>query len=201
MKKLLTLMILCVFLLNAVGCSSNQDKIVIYTCQEEERIQALKKAVKDKYPELNVVIEQMGTGNLAAKIKSEESSIEADIVLDLESSHMENLKDSFYSLDEFDTSSFIDGINPSHKKYVVWVKNHAAITVNKDYFETNNLDYPKTYEDLLDSKYEGLIAMPDPCTSGTGYAYYLNVVNIMRAFDATVPACRDVLIVLNGEPE
>ena len=37
----------------------------------------------------------------------------------------------------------------------------------------------KTYNDLLKKEYKGLIAMPDPKTSGTGYAFLLNVVNIM----------------------
>ena len=41
------------------------------------------------------------------------------------------------------------------------------------------LETPKTYEDLLKPEYKDLIAMPDPKTSGTGYAFFLNAVNIM----------------------
>jgi len=51
--------------------------------------------------------------------------------------------------------------------------------VDKSYFKNNNLEVPETYEDLLDAKYKNLIAMPDPKTSGTGYAFYLNMVNIL----------------------
>lgn len=184
MKKLLTILLSIMCLLSLVGCSSSSNKIVIYTCQEEERIQAMKSSIKDKFPDLDVVIEQVGTGNLAAKIKSESRDIEADIIIDLEASHMENLKDNFVDLSSFDKSVYLDNVNPNHNKYVMWVKNHAAITVDVSYFEQNNLDYPKTYEDLLDSKYQGLIAMPDPTTSGTGYAYYLNIVNLKGESEA-----------------
>ena len=58
------------------------------------------------------------------------------------------------------------------------------LIIDKDYFKKHDLDIPKTYEDLLDDDYEGLIAMPDPKTSGTGYAFFLNVVNIMGKKDA-----------------
>lgn len=177
-KKLFILIGMSVFMFSFFGCSKSSNRIVIYTCQEEERIQAMKSSVKEAFPELNVVIEQVGTGNLAAKIKSEGKNIEADIVIDLEASHMENLKDCFADLSGYNTSAYLDEINPNHNKYVMWVKNHAAITVDVSYFEQNDLSYPTSYEDLLDDKYKDLIAMPDPTTSGTGYAYYLNIVNL-----------------------
>ena len=178
MKKIGLIIITILTILNMTACSNNSNKIVIYTCQEEERIQATKSAIKNDFPNLNVVIEQVGTGNLAAKIKSEGKDIEADIIIDLEASHMENLKDNFADLSSIDKSVYLNDINPSHSKYVMWVKNHAAITIDVDYFEANNLPYPTSYDDLLDSKYKGLIAMPDPVTSGTGYAYYLNIINL-----------------------
>ena len=43
----------------------------------------------------------------------------------------------------------------------------------------HNLSIPKTYNDLLKPEYKNLIAMPDPKTSGTGYGFFLNTVNIM----------------------
>jgi iron(III) transport system substrate-binding protein len=180
MKKLLIALLTVLMTLSFAGCSSSKsDKIVIYTCQEEERIQAMKAAISEKFPDLDIVIEQVGTGNLAAKIKTEGTGIEADIIVDLEAAHMENLKDNFADLSSFDTSAFVEGVNPAHHKYVMWVKQYCGITLNAAYFREHNWEYPKTYEDLLDSRYQGLLAMPDPTTSGTGYAYYLNVVNMV----------------------
>ena len=67
MKKILIVLLSLLTILSVTGCSGKSDKIVIYTCQEEERIQAMKKDLAEKFPDLNVVVEQVGTGNLAAK--------------------------------------------------------------------------------------------------------------------------------------
>ena len=178
MKKLLCLITISLLMMGLNACGGSSNRIVIYTCQEEERIQAMKAALDEKFPDMDIVVEQMGTGNLAAKIKTEGSGIEADIIIDLESSHMENLKDNFADLSAYDTSAFLEGENPAHNKYVLWVKNHAAITIDKNYFDQQGWAYPSKYDDLLDKKYKDLIAMPDPATSGTGYSYYLNMVNL-----------------------
>ena len=179
MRKTLVIILLILFF--TVGCSGDKEQIVVYTNIEENRSQLLQKRVKEQFPDLDVKIQYMSTGNTAAKIKTEGSNIEADIILGLETSHMENLKDNFASLNGLDginQDHYLDGINPSDGKYYIWDQYSASITIDKKYFEEHNWEYPTSYEDLLDPKYEGLIAMPDPKSSGTGYMYYLNVMNI-----------------------
>ncbi|MEG1630213.1 MAG: ABC transporter substrate-binding protein, partial [Erysipelotrichaceae bacterium] len=46
-----------------------------------------------------------------------------------------------------------------------------------DILKKHHLQAPKTYEDLLKPEYKGLVAMPDPKSSGTGYFFYKNLVN------------------------
>lgn len=177
MKKIfLTVMILFITL-TLTGCGSKND-VVIYTCMEEERNQELTKQVKEKFPDLKVTVQHIATGNSAAKIKNEGTKIEADIILDLETAHMENLKENFANITDFDTSNYLDGINTSDK-YIVWTKSPVGLIIDNKYMKEHNLAIPKTYEDLLKPEYKNLIAMPDPKTSGSGYAFYLNVVNIM----------------------
>ena len=176
MKKIIILVLL-IGIISLTGCSKKSD-IIVYSSMEEERNQELTKQLKENFKELKIKVQYMATGNSAAKIKNEGTSIEADIILDLETAHMENLKDNFANISEFDTSNYLDGVNNSDK-YIIWTKSPVGIIINKKYFKDNNLDIPKTYEDLLQSKYKDLIAMPDPKTSGSGYAFYLNVVNIM----------------------
>ncbi len=175
-KNILTVMILFITLL-LVGCGK-QNSVIIYSSQEEERDQALKEQLKEKFPDLNVVVQHIGTGNSAAKIKTEGTKIEADIVIDLETAHAVNLQDNFADLSYFDDSIYLEGINKSNK-YLTWVKYTLTLIVDNKYFKEHNLMVPKTYEDLLKPEYKDLIAMPDPKTSGTGYGFYLNVVNIM----------------------
>ena len=175
MKKIIVL-IMGLFLLT--GCGSKKDKVIIYSCTEENVTQALNQKFKEDLKDVDVVIQNISTGNLAAKIKTEGSKIEADIVLDLETSHAENLKDNFADISSYDTSVYTDGINNSDK-YLLWTKYSIGLIVDNKYLKEHKLDVPKTYEDLLDKKYKGLIAMPDPKTSGTGYAFFLIAVNEM----------------------
>ena len=159
------------------GCGS-KEKVVIYTSMEEERNQKLTEMVKKEFPELNVVIQHMATGNSAAKIKNEGTNVEADIVIDLETAHMKDIQENFADLSKFDSSFYMDGVNTS-SNYLTWVKYTMNLIIDNKYFKEHNLSIPKTYEDLLKPEYKNLIAMPDPKTSGTGYGFYLNVVNIM----------------------
>lgn len=174
MKKVL-LLIMGLFLL--CGCSKKED-VIIYTSMEENRVQALKEQLKGEFPDLGVTVQSIATGNCAAKIKNEGNNIEADIILDLEVAHMENLKDNFADVSSYDTSIYLDDV-ANTDKYLIWTKYTSNLIIDNEYFEENDLEVPKTYEDLLKKEYKGLIAMPDPKTSGTGYGFFLNVVNIM----------------------
>ena len=176
MKKKIIILIMTMILF-VTGCSSNEDRVVIYTSMEEERNQALKEQIREEFPDKNIVVQYMATGNSAAKIKNEGINVEADIVLDLETAHMVNVKDNFADLSSFDTSIYLDGVNTSNN-YLIWSKYTMTLVIDKDYFDEHNLAVPRTYDDLLKKEYKNLIAMPDPKTSGTGYGFYLNVVNI-----------------------
>lgn len=181
MKKLFTILTLIILLLTTLlltGCSLNKDSVVIYSCMEEYRNQELKKQLKEKFPDLNVVVQYMPTGNSSAKIKTEGTNVEADIILDLETAYAAQLEDNFADLSNFDSSIFLDDAIQS-KNYFPWVKYTMCLIIDKDYFNEHNLETPKTYEDLLKPEYKDLIAMPDPKTSGTGYAFFLNAVNVM----------------------
>ncbi len=177
MKKYICLIFLFILLITT-GCSKKAGQVVIYTSMEENRNKALKEQLAEKFPDKDIVVQYLSTGNSAAKIKNEGTNVEADIVLDLETAHMVDLEENFADLSSFDTSIYLDGVNKSNR-YLTWTKYTMALVIDKNYFDKHNLSVPKTYDDLLKSEYRNLIAIPDPKTSGTGYAFYLNVVNIM----------------------
>ena len=177
MKKYICLIFLFILLITT-GCSKKAGQVVIYTSMEENRNKALKEQLAEKFPDKDIVVQYLSTGNSAAKIKNEGTNVEADIVLDLETAHMVELEENFADLSSFDTSIYLDGVNKSNR-YLTWTKYTMALVIDNNYFDKHNLSVPKTYDDLLKSEYKNLIAIPDPKTSGTGYAFYLNVVNIM----------------------
>ena len=174
MKKLFIILAI-MFLIT--GCS-NSESVIIYSAMDETRNQALQKQVNDKFPDVDVKVQAISTGNLAAKIKNERQNIEADIVLDLETAHMENVKENFSNLSNYDTSIYLDGVN-TDENYFIWVKYTMNLIIDNKYFKEHKLEVPKTYQDLLNPKYKNLIAMPDPKVSGTGYAFFINAVNEM----------------------
>ena len=177
MKKYICLIFLFILLITT-GCSKKAGQVVIYTSMEENRNKALKEQLAEKFPDKDIVVQYLSTGNSAAKIKNEGTNVEADIILDLETAHMVELEENFADLSSFDTSIYLDGVNKSNR-YLTWTKYTMALVIDKNYFDKHNLSVPKTYDDLLKSEYKNLIAIPDPKTSGTGYAFYLNAVNIM----------------------
>ena len=143
------------FSLTACG---ETESIVIYSCMEEERNQILKEQLKEKFPDLNIVVQSMATGNVAAKIENEKSNTEADIILDLETSHAKNLQDNFADLSDISTDQYLDGVIQSNK-YYTWVKYTMNLIIDNKYFAEHKLAVPKTYEDLLKSDYKNIIAM------------------------------------------
>lgn len=177
MKKKLLLIVMLFMVMLLTGCGS-KDKVVIYSSLEEERNKALKEQLKEKFPDITVDVQYMATGNSAAKIKNEGSNIEADIVLALAAPYMAAVSDNFADISNYDTSNYLEGINNT-KNYLIWEKYTMGIIIDKDYFEEHNLKKPTKYEDLLRTEYKGIIAMPDPKTSGTGYGFFLNAVNVM----------------------
>ena len=184
MKKFMKIFLPLMVILLITGCSSKKEGIVIYTSMEENRNQLLKEQIKDKFPDLDITVQYMSTGNSAAKIKNEGTSTEADIVIDLETAYMKSVENNFADLKDIDTSMYLDNVIKSNN-YLPWVKYTMNIIIDKKYFKEHNLEVPKTYEDLLKPCYKNLIAMPDPKTSGTGYAFLLNVINL-KGEDKTI---------------
>ncbi|MDO4378950.1 MAG: extracellular solute-binding protein [Erysipelotrichia bacterium] len=179
MKKTLLIfitifMIICTF----TGCQKQENRVVIYSSMEEERNQALIEQLKTEFPDLDVVVQHIATGNCAAKIKNEGSNTEADIILGLATSYVRDTQDNFADISNFDTSNYLENVNNT-KNYLIWEKYTMTIIIDKNYFDKNNLPIPHSYEDLLNPLYKDLIAMSDPKTSGTGYGFFLNAVNVM----------------------
>jgi len=57
-------------------------------------------------------------------------------------------------------------------------RNGGAIIINHAVLEKHGLAAPTCYEDLLKPEYKGLISMPNPKASGTGYMFLLALVNL-----------------------
>lgn len=190
MKKVLTtlIIVLCFVILTSCGNKKADNKVVIYTAAEEERIEYLKAEVSKKFPSYEVIFQSLGTGNLVAKLQAEGNKTECDIFYDLEVSNAEILNSSnpdlFYDLAEFNFSVYENEVVPSHRKFAVNGKTDGTIVVNKKVLEANGAKIPETYEDLLRSEFKGLITIPNPKSSGTGYSFVNGIVSVRGEAEA-----------------
>jgi iron(III) transport system substrate-binding protein len=178
----------CVFLLLISGLASGvllfgggrgqpDNRVIIYTSTEDFRTEHMQGLLKEKFPGYDITIQTLATGNHAAKIKAEGTSTEADIIINLETGYLEGLKDVLADLSSWDLSPFLPELVPGHRRYLPWDKSSGAIVVNREKLTALGLPVPASYEDLLKPEYKGLISMPNPKTSGTGYMFLVSLIN------------------------
>lgn len=155
-----------------------RETILIYTSAEDYRVEHMRQCLNEQFPQYNIVIEYMPTGNHAAKLLAEGKSTACDITYDLEYTYLSRLESEglLADLSSYDYSVFCEDVCKSNC-YMPDYRNGGAIIINPVVLEKHGLDKPTCYDDLLDPKYRDLISMPNPNSSGTGYMFLLAMVN------------------------
>lgn len=198
-KKLFPRMIaLCCVVLALAGCgskdssstkaasSSKGERVVIYTAAEDERIAYIQAELDKQFPNYEIVLQSLGTGQLLSKLQAEGKNSDCDIFYDLEVVNAEIIlnaePDLFADLSEYDSAiydSSVLGYTSRHHQYAVNGKTAGAFLINTSMLEEKGLPVPSTYEDMLSADYRGLISMPSPKSSGTGYSYYNGMISLL----------------------
>lgn len=179
MRKIFIGLCLIAVLLMCNIVNAEKDSIIIYSSLEQYRTEELQKQLNAQFPDESILVMYVSTAKAAAKIKVEKEQSDADIVVGLETSYLEKVKDSLEDLKGVPVQDYLPGLDVEDHdyKYITWERQAGAFIINKQILKKYGLPVPKTYDDLLDHKYQDLIAMPDPKTSGTGYFFYKNMVN------------------------
>ena len=167
------------------GCGAKKEQVLIYTSAESYRVEDLQARLAEEFPDYDCVVEYKDTGSHAAQLIAEGKDTECDITYDLEYAYLEELAAAgvLADISGYDTSIYTeDAVAGSY--YLPELKNGGAIVVNPDVLEENNLPEPQSYEDLLKPEYEGMISMPNPKSSGTGYMFLKALVNSMGEDEA-----------------
>lgn len=158
------------------GCGSSKDagkQLTVYTALEEDQIKIYKEGFENKYPDIKLNIVRDSTGIITSKLLSEKDNPQADVVWGVGASNLLVLEQKGV-LGEYKPEGY-DKILPQFKdnrENPTWVGmevSEGGITVNKKELDAKGLPVPKSYEDLINPKYKGLITMPNPTSSGTGY--------------------------------
>ncbi|MGE4266452.1 MAG: putative 2-aminoethylphosphonate ABC transporter substrate-binding protein [Deferribacterales bacterium] len=169
MKKLLLMFIAML----TFAMSAFAGEITVYTALEDDQYPVYLESFKKQYPDIKVNIVRDSTGIITARLLAEKANPQADVVWGLAATSLLVL-DSQKMLDPYAPKG-VEKILPQfkdNKKVPAWVGIDAwmtAFTVNKPELEKRNLPIPASYSDLLKPMYKGLITMPNPASSGTGY--------------------------------
>ncbi len=180
MKKVLILILLVTVLFTALADHGGRETIVICASSEQYRNDALQEQLSEVFPEYNIIVMYMSTGKAAAKVFAEGPATEIDMLVGLETGYLHKISGNLADISGLSHIPYVEGITPADNDnlWVTWERQAGAIIVNRDILAKYGLEAPVTYEDLLKPEYKGLIAMPDPKSSGTGYFFYKNWVNL-----------------------
>lgn len=174
MKKKILVLGIFILLIGLSGCGKKMDKdnnVLIYSSAEEYRNEYFLKRLQEQFPEYNITIEYMPSGNQAAKIQAEGTDTECDIIYDIDYGYITLIEPYLAELSEYDQTQFMEDAQSPSKKYLPETRNGGAVIVNLDVLEDKGLTMPTCYEDLLKPEFNGLVSMPNPKSSGTGYMF------------------------------
>lgn len=169
MKK--NLLVLCCAVVSFSSLAKTE--LTVYTAIENDRLADYKNAFEKQNPDIEINWVRDSTGVITAKLLAEKEAPKADIVFGVGASSLLLLeKDNLlapYKPQGYDllSSKMRDNNNPPH-----WVGMDAWATglcINKFVMKKHNLPYPKTWQDLTNPVYKGLIATANPASSGSGF--------------------------------
>jgi iron(III) transport system substrate-binding protein len=181
MKKIFCFMMALFLAGIVISCkkeSNDSKEVLIFTSSEDFRIEHLQKRLNEQFPQYTVKINYTTTGNLAAKLKAEGKETDCDIIGEMDAAYLEGILDNLADLSSYDSSIFLDELVPSHHKYLPFIKSAGCIIISEQFLANKKLPIPASYQDLIKPEYKGVISMPNPKSSGTGYFFLKNLVNV-----------------------
>ena len=160
------------------GCGNKGEQILIYSSAEDYRIEYLQQRLNEQFPDYDITIEYISTGSHAAKLLAEGTATDCDISHSLDYGYYAKLDAAgvLADLSGYDKSIYLEDTRAS-ENYIIELRNSGGIIINTAELQKRGLSKPASYEDLLKPEYKGLISMPNPKASGTGYMFLKSLVN------------------------
>mgnify|MGYP002627243129 CR=1 FL=1 len=156
-------------LLVSSAMAAPSGKVMLYSSMQEDQLVAIKKGFEAKYPEIVMDYYFAGTGRVITKIATEHQAgqVAADVIWvgdpsDYLSFKKEGILEKYSSPEASAIASkFIDpdGFYTGARMMNMGIGYNSALVEPQD--------APKSWNDLLDPKWEGQIVMTDPASAGT----------------------------------
>jgi iron(III) transport system substrate-binding protein len=163
--------------------SDMTGEITVYTALEDDQIAEYLPMFNAQYPNIQVNVVRDSTGIVTAKLLAEKDNPVADAVWGLAATSLliadqQGMLEPYapVGLERIDPN-FRDPADPPHWVGIdTWFSAFCANTVE---LEARGLPVPTSWADLIKPEYTGLIAMPNPASSGTGYLSVSAILQMM----------------------
>jgi len=169
--RFIRISLLSLSLVAALAVAARAGDITAYTSLEEDDAKVYIAAFNKEYPDINVHLLRLSTGDLGARILAEKSNPQHDVIWGWAVTNMVDprileMLESYSpeGVDKVDTH-----FRDSEGRWFATTGYFAAFCVNKTMAEAKKLPIPSSWEDLLNPAYKGEIVMPNAASSGTGY--------------------------------
>lgn len=174
MKRFFLISALCAALL---GCSGNGDELKIYSIIHEEETEALVKLFSEKTG-IRATFLRASTGELVNRVAAEKDSPQADILLGGATNYHIQLS-KIGALEKYESplaANVPDFAKSADGTYTGFCILSLGIGVNEDRFAQKfpNMEFPRTWDDLLNPAFKGEIVMTNPVASSTSYLFVQN---------------------------
>lgn len=168
-------MMLAMLLLLATGVFAQSGTVMLYSSMQEDQLIAIKQAFEKKYPNIKMEYYFAGTGKVITKIATEAQAgrVGADIIWVGDPADYVSFKElgilAKYSSPEAEA---IDDAYKDPEGYYTGARMmNMGISYNTVF--VTEAEAPKSWNDLLDPKWNDQIVLTDPGTSGTS-KFWLN---------------------------
>ena len=152
-----------------VKAAKEEGKLIVYGSCEEEYLNAVCTNFKSLYG-IDVQVQRLSTGEVAAKIEEENGHPSADVWFGgtTDPYNVSSSKDLLEQYEPKNASHLIsDKFKSTNKDWYGIYKGILGILYDKEELKRLNLDVPQDYKDLIDPKYKGLIWSSNYNTAGT----------------------------------
>jgi iron(III) transport system substrate-binding protein len=158
--------------LGAVSTAAASE-LLVYTAIEADQLEAYKQAFEKDNPGITINWVRDSTGIVTAKLLAEKDNPQADVVWGLAATSLMLLDNEGMllpyapaGLDKINAKFRDSRAAPTWVGMDVW---SSAICFNTAEAAAKNLTPPTSWQDLTKPEYVGMITMPNPSSSGTGY--------------------------------
>jgi len=179
MKKFIGLLIILCMLSGVESASFATEKLMVYTSMKESLIGQIRDAFAKKHPEIAFDYYSAGAGKLMAKIAAERQSgkMVVDVLWHSEVPDFYQLKKE--GMLEKYISSETKNVKSTVKDPEGYFTAARLGTLGIAYNTKKITVPPKSWQDLLDSRFKGNFGIANPALSGTAFMSIAMIVNTM----------------------